>query len=330
MNREIIRRLPKAELHCHLDGSISLETLRKLAGRADLDEKTVKAPVPCRSLAQYLQCFGVVIPLLQTEENLELSAYDLIRQAAEERVLYLEVRFAPGFHCTKGLNQQQVCRAVLRGLEQGEKDFSVKSRLILCIMRGVEEQQNRDTLECAREMLGYGVAALDLAGDEAGYPTRLYREIFGKASRYDIPFTLHSGECGSAENVRAAVEMGARRIGHGVAIGDNEEVKALCRKNGVCLEMCPISNLQTRAVPDLKGYPFLRLRAEGLAVTVNTDNRTVSDTTLTREWITLAEQFPEIDEELIFKASLQAVSAAFLPETEKQALLKQMQEAYSQ
>ena len=325
MDKEMIRKMPKAELHCHLDGSVSLAALRRLAGDRGLDETKVKAPVPCYSLAQYLQCFGVVLPLMQTEEALSLCAYDVIRQAAEENVIYMEIRFAPAFHCNEGLTEAEACRAVLRGMEQGEKEFGVKSRALLCAMRGNTEEQNLRTLRCAKELQGYGVGGLDLAGDEAGYPTRLYRDLFAEAVKYDIPFTIHSGECGSADNVRDAVEMGARRIGHGVAAAGREDVLDLCRKNQVCFEMCPVSNLQTRAIEDLSAYPFLKMQREGLDVTLNTDNRTVSDTTLTGDICTLAEQFPEITEEVIRKANETALHGAFLPEHEKRELLRKMQ-----
>lgn len=323
MNIERIRKMPKAELHCHLDGSISLETLRKLAG-TEIQEETVKAPVPCGSLSRYLQCFSAVLPLLQTEKALELAAYDVVRQAFCEHVIYMEIRFAPAFHCTRGLDQQQVCRAVLRGMERGQKDFGVLSCLLLCLMRGNGEEENLTTLECARALQGYGVGGLDLAGDEAGYPTRLYRQVFSQAARYGIPFTLHSGECGSAENVRHAVEMGARRVGHGVAAADQPQLLQLCREKKICFEMCPVSNLQTRAVENLQSYPFLPMLKSGMSVTVNTDNRTVSDTTLTGEWMTLIRQFPEIDEQVILQANLHAVEAAFLPQEDRREIQKQL------
>ena len=326
MDAELIRKIPKAELHCHLDGSISPRTLRRMAGGRKLEEDKLQAPVPCHSLRQYLECFSVVLPLMQTEENLSLSAWDVIRQAGEENVRYMEVRFAPAFHRNGGLDKNQVCRAVLKGLEQGEKEFGVKSRLLLCLMRGNSARENLETVECARELRDFGVAGLDLAGDEAGYPTEIYREFFEKAVHYDIPFTIHSGECGSAENVERAVEMGARRIGHGVAAAHQEALKVLCREKNICFEMCPISNLQTKAVENLKDYPFLPMTDQGLQITVNTDNRTVSGTTLTKEWMTLAAQFPQINEEMIRSANLTAVQAAFLPDWEKKNLIREMKE----
>ena len=327
MNEEYIRKLPKAELHCHLDGSISLEMLNRLAGR-EMDPASVQAPVPRSSLSQYLQCFSVVLPLLQTKEALSLAAWDVVRQAAEENVLYLEVRFAPAFHCRQGLTEMDACRAVIQGLQKGEADFGVMSRAIVCMMRGLSREENERTLHCAKELREQGVAGLDLAGDEAAYPTELYRSLFQKARDLGVSFTIHAGECGSAQNVRDAIEMGAGRIGHGVAAAGQEELLNLCREKNICFEMCPVSNLQTKAVMDLQEYPFLPMQKAGLAVTIHTDNRTVSGTTLTKEWMTLLGAFPEITADTIRKANLAAIQAAFLSEEEKARLIQSFAAEY--
>ena len=324
MKKETIRSIPKVELHCHLDGSVSMQALEQISGgRCGPIEKQITAPVPCGSLKEYLTCFDVILPYLQTPEALELAALDVIRQASEDNVRYMEVRFAPGFHCTKGMTEADACRAVLRGLEQGEAKFGVRSQMLLCMMRGLDRDFNVRTLNCAREMQGYGLAGLDLAGNEAAYPPELYADLFDQASRWDIPFTIHAGECGSSENVRKSVELGARRIGHGVAIADDEAVKALCRKENICLEMCPVSNLQTKAVEKMEDYPFLRLQQEGLRVSVHTDNRTVSGTNLTKEWTVLCDGFPQIDESMIRKVNLDAAKSAFLPENEIRKLIQE-------
>ena len=323
MNEEYIRKLPKIELHCHLDGSISLEMLNRLAGKI-VDEASVQAPVPCGSLKQYLQCFSVVLPLLQTKEALRLAAWDVVRQAAEEHVIYIEVRFAPAFHCEQGLTEMDACRAVVQGLQKGEEDFGVQSRAIVCMMRGLSAEQNERTLHCADQLRDQGIAGLDLAGDEAAYPTELYRSLFEKARDLGLLFTIHAGECGSAKNVNDAIALGARRIGHGVAAAGHEEILNLCREKNICFEMCPVSNLQTKAVTDLQDYPFLPMQKAGLAVTIHTDNRTVSGTTLTKEWMTLLKAFPEITEDNIRKANLAAAQAAFLPEKDKSRLIQRL------
>lgn len=327
MNIETLRKLPKVELHCHLDGSIGMQALKEITnGRETELAKKISAPVPCESLGEYLGCFDAILPFLQTEKALETAAYDVIRQAASEHVVYMEVRFAPGQHCRAGLNEIQACHAVLRGLERGERDFGTRSRALLCMMRGQDETYNRRTLEAARALRGYGVAGLDLAGNEAAYPVQLYRDLLEQASRWAIPFTIHAGECGSSENIRCAVEMGARRIGHGVAAENDEQTKELCRKNNICFEMCPISNLQTKAVRNAQEYPFLKMRQENLCVTIHTDNRTVSSTNLTREWNFLAQTLNGVDEELVRQANRQAAKAAFLPPHEITKIIRELEQ----
>lgn len=333
--KEKILQIPKIELHCHLDGSVSREGIEEICrSQGGMDEREtericshIKAPEICEDLAEYLTCFDYVLPLLQTKKALELAAYDVIRQAAKENVIYIEVRFAPMFHCQNGLTQEAAVAAVLKGLERGEQDFGVMSRALLCMMRGQEETFNQITLETARNLQAYGVAGLDLAGNEAAYPPELYRELFGQAEKYEIPFTIHGGECGSVQNVETSVKMGAKRIGHGVAIVDNREVKALCIRENVCLEMCPVSNIQTRAVADMRVYPFEKMRKEGVPVTINTDNRTVSDTNLTKEWTVLKSFFPEAEESwerILRETMLQGISHAFLPESEKETLRRRV------
>lgn len=333
MQTEELWNFPKIELHCHLDGSLGETALRRIVHEADDVEALVKrmrVSDDRTSLSDYLSCFENIMPYLQSEENLKIAAYELIRQAAGENVIYMEVRFAPMYHERKGLKQIDAVKAALRGLEMAERDFGVKSRLLLCMMRGKPETQNEETLDCAIQLRDYGVAGIDLAGNESSYPPQLHRTLFQKAQENQIPFTIHAGECGNAENVRISVEMGASRIGHGVAIADNDEIKRLCRERKVALEMCPVSNLQTGAVRQVKEYPWAGMRSEGILVTINTDNRTVSNTTLVREWQTLDASFGPIDREILKQAADYAIEAAFLPWAEKEALRKTMREKMSQ
>lgn len=327
MQNAQIKQFPKIELHCHLDGSVSLETLQKIAGNKQAVEEFIKIQKQVikadgkGDLGNYLKCFDYVLPYLQTEEALYTAAYDLISQAADEHVVYMEVRFAPLFHCQRGLELNQVIKAVLGGLEAGERDFGVKSRALLCMMRGQSEAFNEQTLKCARELREYGVAGLDLAGNEAAYPPELYKNLFAQAREWDIPFTIHAGECGSAQNVKTSIEMGAKRIGHGIAIDNHEEIIKLCIEKQIVLEMCPVSNFQTGAVKEMEQYPFDRLKKEEVRVTVNTDNRVVSGTTLTREWSTLEEYFGSVNEQTMLNAGINAIEGAFLPYGEKAALM---------
>ena len=330
MHKEEFKNFPKVELHCHLDGSLGEEALRRIAREEGNKVESLLNRMRVRragtDLANYLSCFESAMPFLQSKQNLRIAAYDAVRQAAQEHVIYMEVRFAPMYHGREGLTQKEAVWAVLQGLETAERDFGVKSRLLLCMMRGKPEEQNEETLSCAIKMREYGVAGVDLAGNEAAYPPQLYKSLFQKARESHIPFTIHAGECGSSANVRMSIEMGAARIGHGVAIADDEETKAICKKKGIALEMCPVSNLQTGAVRQLQQYPWAKFCSEGVPVTINTDNRTVSDTTLVREWQTLEGVFGPFDREILAQAADHAIDAAFLPMEEKEKLKKELRE----
>lgn len=330
MQTEELKKFPKVELHCHLDGSLGEEALKRIAREEGYKVEPLLNRMRVRSegtdLASYLSCFENAMPFLQSKQNLRTAAFDTVRQAAEENVIYMEVRFAPMYHGREGLTQREAVWAVLQGLETAERDLGVRSRLLLCMMRGKTEEQNEETLSCAIEMREYGVAGVDLAGNEAAYPPQLYRNLFQKAQENHIPFTIHAGECGSSANVRMSIEMGAARIGHGVAIADDEETKAICKKKGIALEMCPVSNLQTGAVKELSQYPWAKFCSEGVLATINTDNRTVSDTTLVREWQTLEGAFGPFDREILAQATGHAIEVAFLPPEEKEKLKKEFRE----
>lgn len=330
MKNEWLEKFPKIELHCHLDGSLSERALEKIAAGSAEETKLLinkmRVTGDAVDLADYLTCFDNALPFLQTAENLQIAAYELLREVAKEHVIYIEVRFAPMFHGQRGLSQTAAVQAVLAGLEAGLRDFGVNSRLILCMMRGQAKELNQATLDCARMMQGYGVAGVDLAGNEAAYPPELYHHLFAAATKWQLPFTIHAGECGADINVKTAISMGASRIGHGVAIAENDEIKELCRKQGIVLEMCPVSNRQTGAVKSMADYPLERMRLAGVLVTVNTDNRTVSDTTLVREWTVLNQYFGIANPQNLEQAGRRAIAAAFLPTVEKAALQQEFDE----
>lgn len=336
MKFEEINTFPKVELHCHLDGSLSSVALCKISQSENIRlpecdkqfAELLKAPQNCDGLAQYLRCFDTALEYLQTSTALTIAAHDLIRQAAEEHVVYIEVRFAPMLHGRRGLSCQQAIGAVLQGLKLGEKEYGVKSRAVLCMMRGQPYERNLEVLDAACELKNTGVGGIDLAGDESSYPPGRYQKLFCLSAKRDIPFTIHAGECGDAENVRVSVEMGARRIGHGVAIVKNPDILALCARHRVMLELCPTSNIQTKAAPSWDEYPFERLLRSGINISVNTDNRTVSDTTMTNELKRLTEYFPILDHTLMQRLTLAALDSAFLSTSEKIMLTHEINKGY--
>ena len=256
--------------------------MKKRLGRTVRPEE-LSVSENCTSLNEYLEKFDLPGRCIMDEEGLSGAAYDLLSQMNEENVCYAEIRFAPLLSETKKMDSRKVIEAVISGMEQGKKDFGIENGVIVCAMRHHSEEMNWRMIRTAREYLGSGVCAADLAGAEAIYPMSEFKNLFQHTHKIGMPFTLHAGECGSAQNIIDSVEAGARRIGHGIAMrGHSDLIKELAEK-GIGIEMCPISNLQTKAVAGPEEYPIREFLNGGLKVTVNTDNRTVSDTTMTKE-----------------------------------------------
>lgn len=299
-----------ADLHRHLDGSLSIETIKRLAGRAsiNLPKETVKlqkmltAPENCMSLKDYLTCFELPVKCLQSAENLYDAAYSAGKEAAAEGLGYAEIRFAPLLHTAGGLNCGDIIENVVRGLEKAEADFKIKLRTIVCGMRHMPVSENIEMLHTAVRFFDIErpgtVCGADIAGNEADFPTMVQADMLLEAKRLGMPLTVHAGECGSPANVVDAVKLGAERIGHGIAVIKDKEAVAMCRDMGITLELCPTSNFQTKAVPPLAIYPLRPLMEAGIKVTVNTDNCTVSNTTVQREFELLKKKIGLTNDEM--------------------------------
>lgn len=282
------------DLHLHLDGSLTPEfvlrqgALQQIPLPANTPEALrpyLTVPENCPDLNTYLKCFDLPLSVLQTADSLASSVYELLQILAAEGVSYTEIRFAPQLHCRNGLSQEAVTEVALSGLTKGMKDFPIKAGLILCCMRFADNQKaNFETVQTARTYIGKGVAALDLAGAEGLFPTENFVDIFRQANKWDIPYTIHAGEAAGPLSIRQALQLGATRIGHGVRCMEDPLLLEELIHRQIPLEVCPISNLQTKVFPDIKHHPILQLLDMGVCVTVNTDNRMVSDTCLAKEY----------------------------------------------
>ena len=319
----------RVELHCHLDGSLNVDfvdsMLRKqgiIIERKDLEEK-LKVRPDCTSLTEYLEKFALPLLCLQTKEGLEQAAYELVMDAAKDDVAYIEVRFAPMLSTDKGLTCKEVIESVVCGLKKGEEETGVYASAIVCAMRHHSLEQNMEMLQATRPFVGEGVCALDLAGDESAFPTSLFRELFAQAKEWEIPFTIHSGECGSVDNIREAIALGAKRLGHGIALKKSPELRQLCKEKGIGIEMCPTSNLQTKAVEDFNSYPLKQFLEEGLLVSVHTDNRTVSGTTMEQEEKLVKERL-QISDVMWLQCTKNAIVTAFASDEIKERLMEEL------
>ena len=276
------------DLHLHLDGSLSLASVRELAAMQNIEiekddakllQKLQVSPT-CRDLNEYLEKFDFPCSLLQTEAAITKSVANLCAELAEQGLVYAEIRYAPQFHLLKGLTQTQVVEAAIAGLDQ-EK---FKANLILCCMRGSDNHEaNLETVRVASRYVGKGVCAVDLAGAEALFPTENFEDFFALARELGVPYTIHAGEASGPESVYTALRFGTKRLGHGVrSIEDTALVERLAAE-GVALELCPTSNLNTSIFEKIEDYPLRALMAAGVKVTVNTDNMMVSGVTLASE-----------------------------------------------
>ena len=320
------KNMPKVELHCHLDGSLNLEFMSRVSGIDHLEElkRLVSVPRDYRgSLTEYLKKFDLPIACLNTKERLREASRGFMEAAAKEHVIYTEVRFSPVLLEHEELSLRDVTESVILPLRHGEKQSGIRFGVLCCAMRHLSPEQNMRVVRQAKEYLGEGVCGMDLAGDESGFPTRGFADIFEQARRENIPFTLHAGECGSPEEIKTALALGARRIGHGIAMHNCRKLQELCRKKQVGLELCPISNFQTGAVKWGAVYPAREFLDQELLVTLNTDNRTVSQTSLTDEILFLT-RYCSVREEEILLMQKNAVLCSFAPDEVKEELLSML------
>jgi len=304
-----IDKMPKIDLHCHLDGSLALEMIRRHTDN-NVTSEMLYVRENCKSLTQYLKKFNLPLKCLQDKDGLKDGAYTFLKEVAKENMLYVEVRFAPMLSVHDGLSCSEVIEAVLEGLKKGKDECGVQYNVITCAMRHHNLEQNLAMLHAAREYLGNGVCAIDLAGDESEFPTILFRKLFMDAKKLEMPFVIHSGETGSLENVRIAYELGASRIGHGIALIKDSNLMHAYAIKGIGVELCPSSNLQTKAVKSLAEYPLMDFINAGIKVSINTDNRTVSNTTMTKELKIIYNLYNQ-DDELIYQLLRNAAETAF-------------------
>ena len=322
MTIEQLKALPKAELHCHLDGSLSREFMESQLGRRVQPEE-LSVSDDCTSLAEYLEKFSLPGQCIMDEKGLEAAGYDVLRTMSQENVRYAEIRFAPLLSETSGMNCRAVIEAVLKGLERGRADFGTEFGVITCAMRHHSQEDNSRMIKTAREYLGYGVCAADLAGAEAAYPMAQFMELFQNTRKLEMPFTLHAGECGSVQNIVDSVKAGAGRIGHGFAMRGHYNIQKELADRGIGIEICPISNLQTTAVKSPSEYPIREFLNTGLKVSINTDNRTVSNTSLTKELQFIQDTYG-IQEEEIRLMMKNAVDTAFATDEVKARLYSEL------
>ena len=327
-----LRQLPKAELHCHLDGSLRPSTLLELARdqRVKLPKQTSEELAEfmrvddAQNLEDYLRRFDFTISVLQTEEALERAAYELAEDAWEDGVRYIEIRNAPILNVVKGLTLVEAIEAPLRGLQRAENDLGITARFIITSLRQLPPETSLDLAKLAVEFRNDGVVAFDLAGGEKGNPAALHVEAFRYAREHNLAVTVHAGEGDGPESIHEAVHVcGANRIGHGTRLIEDPELTQYVNDRRIALEVCLTSNVQTRVADAYATHPVREYFDRGLNVTLNTDNRLMSATTLTDEYVFAAEHLGFTVEELAGIA-LNGFESAFLPWEDRLVLIEEV------
>jgi adenosine deaminase len=332
LDRAALQSLPKVLLHEHLDGVLRPQTIIELAKSIDYDQLPTQNPEELArwfhqganqgSLPKYLEGFAHTIAVMQNEEALERVAYEQAEDLSHDGVVYFETRFAPLFHTRKGLTHQQVVSAVLKGLERGRKDFGISSGLIICAMRNMDV--SLEMAELAVDFRQRGVVGFDLAGEEGGYPPKKHVDAFHYIQRQNFNITVHAGEGFGKESIWQAIQYcGAHRIGHGtrlvddIAVTDGRVVKLgdlaqYVLDKRIPLEICLLSNVHVGAARSLAEHPFKLFYQEKFRVTLNTDNRLMSNTSMTKEFEAARDTFGLTMDDFE-KITINAMKSAFLP-----------------
>jgi adenosine deaminase len=328
VNRSLLERLPKAELHCHLDGSVRPETLLDLGRQYGVtmprdDAEALREYMvvrDARSLEDYLARFATTLSVMQTAESLERIAYELATDAWREGVWYLETRFAPNLNTRGGLTSAQAVESVIKGLGKAEREHGVVARVIVCALRTLPPTASMEMAQLAVDFRNSGVVGFDLAGAESSNPPSAHAGAFALARANGVACTCHAGEGDGAGSVRDAIHSCCvHRIGHGTRLIEDRALTDYVNDRRITVEVCLTSNVQTRATSSLELHPFPQYVKRGLNVVLNTDNRLMSGTTLTDEYELASRQLGLGFDDLA-RVAMNGFESAFLSWGERQEL----------
>ncbi|HOB70436.1 MAG TPA: adenosine deaminase [bacterium] len=331
LTSEFFRILPKTDLHVHLDGSLRLETILELAkkekielGASNVEElKALIGPGKThKSLNDYLKGFDITLKVLQTREGLYRAAYELCEDCASENIEYFEVRYSPVLHTNLGLPLPAIVESVVEGLKAGQRDFKVNSGVIICGIRNISPEVSLRMAELAVAFKNRGVVGFDLAGAEYNYPARDHLEAFSLILSNNVNVTIHAGEAYGPESIHQALHYcGAHRIGHGVRLREDGDLLNYVNDHRIPLELCPSSNVQTGAVRNIKSHPLKFYLDLGIRATINTDNRLITDTTMSKEYELIYNTF-NLTCQNILDLVINGIKSSFMPFEQKKWYLR--------
>ena len=335
----LLKRLPKVELHCHLDGSLRVPTILDLAKKDKVTLPTSSSNKLSKllvigktrgSLEDYIKRFDITLSVMQTPQALTRTAYELIEDVAKENVRYIEIRYSPILHKEKGMTMGESVEAVREGLKRGQKDFGVKSGIIVCGIRNISAATSLKLADLTVRYKNKGVVGVDLAGAEENFPAKDHQEAFYMILNNNINATIHAGEAYGPSSIHQAIHhCGAHRIGHGTRLKENKDLMNYVNDHRIALEVCLTSNWQTRSIRSLKYHPLKYYYDQGIRVTINTDNRLMSGTTLTKEFL-LAHKLFGFKLHDFREMIIMAMKSAFIPYAERKQMIRKIADELEQ
>jgi adenosine deaminase len=339
INKSLLQRLPKVELHCHLDGSLRIPTILDLAkqdkvilptSNSDKLSKLLVIGKTRGSLEDYIKRFNITLSVMQTPAALRRTTYELIEDVAKENVRYIEIRYSPILHTKKGMSLGESVEAVRKGLERGRKDFGVESGIIVCGIRNISAAASLKLADLTVRYKNKGVVGFDLAGAEENFPAKDHQEAFYMILNNNINATIHAGEAFGPSSIHQAIHhCGAHRIGHGTRLKEDKDLMNYVNDHRITLEVCLTSNWQTRSIRSLKYHPLKYYYDQGIRVTLNTDNRLMSGTTLTKEFF-LAHKLFGFKLHDFREMIIMAMKSAFLPYAERKKMIRNIADELEQ
>jgi len=339
INTSLLQKLPKVELHCHLDGSLRIPTILDLAkednvtlptSNSDKLSKILVIGKTRGSLEDYIKRFDITLSVMQTPAALRRIAYELIEDVAKENVRYIEIRYSPILHTEKGMSLGESVEAVRKGLRRGRKDFGVESGIIVCGIRNISAAASLKLADLTVRYKNKGVVGFDLAGAEENFPAKDHQEAFYMILNNNINATIHAGEAFGPSSIHQAIHhCGAHRIGHGTRLKENKDLMNYVNDHRITLEVCLTSNWQTRSIRSLKYHPLKYYYDQGIRVTLNTDNRLMSGTTLTKEFL-LAHKLFGFKLHDFREMIIMAMKSAFLPYAERKKMIRNIADELEQ
>ena len=327
----LLKKLPKVELHCHLDGSLRVETILDLARRHNVSlpssdasglTKILSIGKKRGTLEEYITRFDITLSVMQTPDSLKRIAYELIEDVAAENIRYIEIRYSPILHTSNGMTLDEAIFSVRDGLKKGEKDFGVRSGIIVCGIRHISPEASLKLADLCVRFKNKGVVGFDLAGAEENFPAKDHREAFYMILNHNINATIHAGEAFGPTSIHQAIHYcGAHRIGHGTRLKEDKDLMRYVNNHRIPLEICLTSNWHTFSVRSLKHHPMRYYYDQGIRVTLNTDNRLMSNTTLTKEF-GLARDLFGFTLHDFREVTIVAMKSAFLPHKIRKEMIK--------